>query len=74
MGVDVDKLIGWLDKADKIARTPLLRMTIIPLLADLIPKDELTPEQLEQVRAHFADLDARLDRAKERATRGAPQG
>jgi hypothetical protein len=69
MGINVDQLIGWLDKADKIARTPLLRMTIIPLLADLIPKDELTPEQLEQVRTHFTDLDARLERAKERAKR-----
>ena len=69
MPVDVDRVIGWLNKADQIFKTPLVRMTVFPLLSGLIPDDELSEKDLQQVRDHFADLDKRGDRAKERAGR-----
>ena len=69
MPVDVDRVIGWLNKADQVFKTPLVRMTVFPLLAGLIPRDELTEGQLQQVKDHFADLDKRAERAKERASR-----
>lgn len=66
-GVSIDDVQKWLDKADKIFNTPIVRNVLWPQLKAVLPTLGLKPAQIAQLDARYADLQVRRDRARRRA-------
>lgn len=65
--VKIDDVVKWLDTADKVFQTPMVREVLLPMVKGLLPQVGVTPEQAAQLDAHYADLARRRERARARA-------
>lgn len=68
MPVNMQDVHEWVRKADAIFNTPLVRLTVVPILKAMLPPMGVTPEQVATLDAHYADLETREREAKRRST------
>ena len=69
MSVKIDDVVKWLDTADKVFQTPMVREVLLPAVRALLPGLGLKPEQVATLDEHYADLARRRERARTRAGR-----
>jgi hypothetical protein len=67
MAVDMAKVTTWVRQADAIFQTPLVALTLVPLLKSILPSLGVTPAQIAQLDAHYDDLVTREAEARRRA-------
>lgn len=68
MKIDMNEVLAWTRQADAIFQTPLIRLTVVPILKAMLPPLGVTPEQMAALDAHYEDLTAREAEARRRAT------
>lgn len=66
--IDMNQALEWVRQADAIFGTPVIRLTVVPILKALLPPMGVTPEQIAILDLHYADLAAREAEARRRAT------
>lgn len=67
MKIDMNAVLAWTRQADAIFQTPLIRLTVVPVLKALLPPLGVTPEQMAVLDAHYEDLTQREADARRRA-------
>lgn len=65
--IDMQKVSTWVREANVIFQTPLVSLTLIPLLKAMLPPLGVTPEQMAVLDAHYDDLTAREAEAVRRS-------
>lgn len=65
--IDMNAVVAWVRQADAVFNTPLIRLTVVPILKALLPPLGVTPEQIAILDTHYADLAAREAEARRRA-------
>lgn len=70
--IDMNAVIAWTRQADIVFQTPLIRLTVVPLLKALLPPLGVTPEQMAILDAHYDDLVMREAEARRRSAGEVP--
>jgi hypothetical protein len=64
--VNINDVLGWLNTADQVFKTPFVRDVLLPILKPLLPAFGLTAEDIAKLDRQHADIARRTARRRGR--------